>query len=42
MATGNGGYWADFKKFINKGNVVDLRVIKIPLHILNIIFRDYA
>jgi large conductance mechanosensitive channel len=26
MATGNGGFWADFQKFINKGNVVDLAV----------------
>ncbi|HIK16611.1 MAG TPA: large conductance mechanosensitive channel protein MscL [Leptolyngbyaceae cyanobacterium M33_DOE_097] len=26
MANGNGGFWADFQKFINQGNVLDLAI----------------
>lgn len=29
MANGNGGFWADFSKFISQGNVVDLAVAVI-------------
>lgn len=29
MARGNGGFWADFRKFIMQGNVIDLAVAVI-------------